>query len=73
MQLIFFVPGHRRDPARRRQGHVIGGSGTAGRDGRVRQAAARGAEIDVSEAYFHCGKALMRSKLWSAEPRSNAR
>jgi hypothetical protein len=23
--------------------------------------------IDVSEAYFHCGKALMRSKLWSAD------
>ena len=23
--------------------------------------------IDVSEAYFHCGKALMRSKLWTAE------
>ena len=23
--------------------------------------------IEVREAYFHCGKALMRSKLWSAE------
>ena len=23
--------------------------------------------IDVNEAYFHCGKALMRSKLWSTE------
>ena len=23
--------------------------------------------ITVTEAYFHCGKALMRSKLWSAE------
>jgi uncharacterized protein len=23
----------------------------------------------VSEAYFHCGKALMRSKLWSADTR----
>jgi uncharacterized protein len=23
--------------------------------------------IDVNEVYFHCGKALMRSKLWSAE------
>ena len=23
--------------------------------------------IDVLEAYFHCGKALMRSKLWSAD------
>jgi len=26
-------------------------------------------KIDVSEVYFHCGKALMRSKLWSAETR----
>ncbi len=23
--------------------------------------------IEVSEAYFHCGKALMRSKLWSSD------
>ena len=23
--------------------------------------------IDVHEAYFHCGKALMRSKLWAGE------
>ena len=25
--------------------------------------------ISVREAYFHCGKALMRSKLWSQETR----
>jgi uncharacterized protein len=25
--------------------------------------------IDVHEAYFHCGKALMRAKLWSQEMR----
>jgi uncharacterized protein len=24
--------------------------------------------IDVQEVYFHCGKALMRSRLWSREP-----
>ena len=23
--------------------------------------------IDVKEAYFHCGKALMRSRLWSTD------
>ena len=23
--------------------------------------------IEVAEAYFHCGKALMRSKLWSKD------
>src|SRR6185436_1236774 len=26
-----------------------------------------GLKISVEEAYFHCGKALMRSRLWSAE------
>ena len=25
--------------------------------------------IDVKEVYFHCGKALMRSKLWAARYR----
>jgi hypothetical protein len=25
--------------------------------------------ISVHEAYFHCGKALMRSRLWSPEAR----
>jgi uncharacterized protein len=23
--------------------------------------------IDVQEAYFHCGKALMRARLWSKD------
>lgn len=27
--------------------------------------------IDVTETYFHCGKAAMRSKLWSDEARVN--
>ena len=70
MQLIFFVPGI--DETLR-----VGGKGKlsadpdllASMDG-VRQAAARGAEHRAcSEAYFHCGKALMRSKLWSQETR----
>jgi PPOX class probable FMN-dependent enzyme len=26
-----------------------------------------GLEVQVEEAYFHCGKALMRSRLWSPE------
>ncbi|MET0707105.1 MAG: hypothetical protein ABWY82_09720, partial [Tardiphaga sp.] len=25
--------------------------------------------IDVKEVYFHCGKALMRSKLWAGDTR----
>jgi PPOX class probable FMN-dependent enzyme len=67
VQLIFFVPGI--DETLR-----VGGKGTISADpallsameefGRLPRAALR---IDVSEAYFHCGKALMRSKLWSKD------
>src|SRR6201990_2180509 len=66
LQLIFFVPGI--DETLR-----VGGRGVVSVDpkllaameefGKLPRAALR---IDVSEAYFHCGKALMRSKLWSA-------
>jgi PPOX class probable FMN-dependent enzyme len=65
-QLIFFVPGI--DETLR-----VGGKGTLSADpelvasmvefGKPPRAVLR---IDVQEAYFHCGKALMRSKLWTA-------
>jgi PPOX class probable FMN-dependent enzyme len=65
LQLIFFVPGI--DETLR-----VGGRGTVTTDpmlldamvefGKRPRAVLR---IEVSEAYFHCGKALMRSKLWS--------
>src|SRR5271168_2512435 len=67
VQLIFFVPGI--DETLR-----VGGKGTVSADpallsameefGRLPRAALC---IDVFEAYFHCGKALMRSKLWSKD------
>jgi PPOX class probable FMN-dependent enzyme len=67
LQLIFFVPGI--DETLR-----VGGHGTLTKDpelmatmvefGKPPRAVLR---IDVKEAYFHCGKALMRSKLWTAE------
>src|ERR671934_1827300 len=67
LQLIFFVPGI--DETLR-----VGGRGTLSNDpelmasmvefGKPPRAVLR---IEVREAYFHCGKALMRSKLWSAE------
>jgi PPOX class probable FMN-dependent enzyme len=67
LQMIFFVPGI--DETLR-----VGGRGTLSSDpelmatmiefGKPPRAVLR---IEVSEAYFHCGKALMRSKLWSAE------
>jgi uncharacterized protein len=67
VQLIFFVPGI--DETLR-----VGGRGTLSTDaglmasmiefGKPPRALLR---IEVKEAYFHCGKALMRSKLWSAD------
>jgi len=69
VQLIFFVPGI--DETLR-----VGGRGTVSVDpelmasmvefGKPPRAVLR---VDVKEAYFHCGKALMRSKLWTAENR----
>ena len=66
LQLIFFVPGI--DETLR-----VGGKGAVTVEpallaameefGKPPRAVLR---IAVTEAYFHCGKALMRSKLWSA-------
>jgi len=68
-QLIFFVPGI--DETLR-----VGGKGKLSADpgllasmiefGKPPRAVLH---LDVHEVYFHCGKALMRSKLWSAETR----
>jgi hypothetical protein len=69
LQLIFFVPGI--DETLR-----VAGRGSVSAEpellaamqefGRPPRAVLR---IAVSEAYFHCGKALMRSKLWTDEAR----
>jgi PPOX class probable FMN-dependent enzyme len=67
LQLIFFVPGI--DETLR-----VGGSGTITTDPALLEAMKEFGKlprvvlrIDVAEAYFHCGKALMRSKLWSRD------
>jgi len=67
VQLIFFVPGI--DETLR-----VGGKGSLAADpdllasmiefGKPPRAVLR---IEVREAYFHCGKALMRARLWSQE------
>ena len=67
VQLIFFVPGI--DETLR-----VGGTGKLSADpellasmeefGKLPRAVL---SVAVQEAYFHCGKALMRSRLWSAE------
>ena len=69
VQLIFFVPGI--DETLR-----VGGKGTLSAEpdllaameefGKLPRAVL---SISVHEAYFHCGKALMRSRLWSADAR----
>jgi len=67
VQMIFFVPG--LDETLR-----VGGKGTLTADpGLLASMVEFGKpprlilRIAVQEAYFHCGKALMRAKLWSRE------
>ena len=65
VQLIFFVPGI--DETLR-----VGGKGKVSVDPELMASMVEFGKppravlhIDVKEAYFHCGKALMRSKLWT--------
>ncbi|KYG25415.1 hypothetical protein SE92_30600 [Bradyrhizobium sp. AT1] len=67
VQLLFFVPGI--DETLR-----VGGRGTLSADPDLLAAMVEFGKppravlnLAVSEVYFHCGKALMRSKLWSPE------
>jgi hypothetical protein len=67
VQLIFFVPGI--DETLR-----VGGKGALTTDTDLLASMMEFARpprvvlrIAVQEAYFHCGKALMRAKLWSRE------
>jgi uncharacterized protein len=67
VQLIFFVPGI--DETLR-----VGGTGRVSADPELMASMVEFGKppravlhVDVREAYFHCGKALMRSKLWSPD------
>ena len=67
VQLIFFVPGI--DETLR-----VGGKGKVSVDPELMASMVEFGKppravlhIDVKEAYFHCGKALMRSKLWAGD------
>ena len=69
VQLIFFVPGI--DETLR-----VGGKGRVSTDAEAMASMIEFGKppravlhIDVQEVYFHCGKALMRSKLWAADTR----
>ena len=68
-QLIFFVPGF--DETLR-----VGGDATLSANPELLQSMIEFGkpprtvlDVSVREAYFHCGKALMRSKLWSPDER----
>ncbi len=67
LQLIFFVPGI--DETLR-----VGGKGKLSADPDLLGSMVEFGKppravlcVDVREAYFHCGKALMRSRLWSQD------
>ena len=69
VQLIFFVPGI--DETLR-----VGGTGTLSAEPELLASMQEFGKpprailsISVREAYFHCGKALVRSRLWSPETR----
>jgi PPOX class probable FMN-dependent enzyme len=69
VHLVFFVPGI--DETLR-----VGGKGKLSADPELLAAMVEFGkppravlQIDVTEVYFHCGKALMRSKLWSPDIR----
>jgi uncharacterized protein len=69
VQLIFFVPGI--DETLR-----VGGKGRLSTDAELLASMIEFGKppravlcIDVQEAYFHCGRALMRSRLWASDSR----
>ena len=69
VHLVFFVPGI--DETLR-----VGGRGSLSADPELLATMVEFGKppravvgIEVQEAYFHCGKALMRSKLWAADTR----
>ncbi len=69
VHLIFFVPGIDETLRVRGAGAVTAEPGllaTMVEFGKPPRAILR---VSVQEAYFHCGKALMRAKLWSHEDR----
>lgn len=69
VQLIFFVPGI--DETLR-----VGGKGKVTADADLLASMIEFSKppravlrVDVQEAYFHCGKALMRARMWASEAR----
>ena len=65
--LIFFVPGINETLRINGQAEITQDAGLLAPLAVQGVTPTIGLKIDVGEAYFHCGKALMRAKLWSPD------
>jgi PPOX class probable FMN-dependent enzyme len=66
--LIFLIPGHKNTLRVRGQAEIVRDLAVRERlsvDGRVPDLALA---VHLTTAYFHCGKCIIRSDLWAAEP-----
>lgn len=64
--LIFFVPGIRETLRVRGQAQLVRDTATLERFKVGRALPKSGILVEVTTVYFHCGKAMVRSKLWDA-------
>jgi uncharacterized protein len=69
LQLIFFVPGIDETLRVGGRGRLTADTGVLATMIEFGKPPRAVLVIDVREAYFHCGKALMRSRLWSQDAR----
>ena len=67
LQLIFFVPGIDETLRVGGKGRLTADPGLLASMGEFGKPPRAVLSIDVTEAYFHCGKALMRARLWSSD------
>jgi hypothetical protein len=68
--LLFFVPGMRETLRVNGSAHVTDDPDVLARMRTEAKAPMLAIVVDVAEAYFHCGRALIRSRLW--DPASQA-
>jgi hypothetical protein len=67
LQLIFFVPGIDETLRVGGKGRLMADPGLLASMVEFGKPPRAVLSIEVTEAYFHCGKALMRARLWSSD------
>ncbi len=67
MQFIFFVPGIDETLRVSGKGHLTADPDLVAAMVEFGKPPRAVLCVDVQEAYFHCGKALMRSRFWSSD------